>query len=125
MGVFSFVDKMSANEPPIRVRALLTFLSTEEGGRQSPAFSGYRPNHNFGEASGREFYIGQITFARSESILPGESKEVDIEFLNGPGLMDALRSGRSWRIQEGPKLVATATLIEILILPQQSGPRPG
>jgi|GEM_PF-5178204 len=66
-----------------------------------------------------------ITFARSESILPGESKEVDIEFLNGPGLMDALRSGRSWRIQEGPKLVATATLIEILILPQQSGPRPG
>ena len=122
MSAFSFVDKMSANEPPIRVRALLSFLSTEEGGRQTPAFSGYRPNHNFGEASGREFYIGQITFARSESILPGESKEVDIEFLNGPGLM---RSGRSWRIQEGPKLVATATLIEILILPQQSGPRPG
>ena len=65
MGAFSFVDKMSANEPPIRVRALLSFLSTEEGGRQTPAFSGYRPNHNFGEASGREFYIGQITFARS------------------------------------------------------------
>jgi translation elongation factor EF-Tu-like GTPase len=125
MSAFSFVDKMAPNEPPIRVRALLSFLSTEEGGRQTPAFSGYRPNHNFGEASGREFYIGQITFARSESILPGESKEVDIEFLNGPGLMDALRSGGPWRIQEGPKLVATATLIEILVLPQQSGPRPG
>jgi translation elongation factor EF-Tu-like GTPase len=125
VGAFSFVDKMSANEPPIRVRALLSLLPTGEGGRQSPAFSGYRPNHNFGEVSGREFYIGEITFARSESILPGESKEVDIEFINGPGLMDALRSGRSWRIQEGPKLVATAILIEILGLPDQSGPRPG
>jgi translation elongation factor EF-Tu-like GTPase len=124
MSAFSFVDKITANQPSIRVRASLSFLSTEEGGRQTPAFSGYRPNHNFGEPSGREFYIGQITFERSESILPGESKEVGIEFLNGPGLMDALRSGRPWRIQEGPKLVATATLIEILVLPQQSGPRP-
>jgi translation elongation factor EF-Tu-like GTPase len=125
VSAFTFVDKMSANEPPIKIRALLSFLSTEEGGRQTPAFSRYRPNHNFGEASGREFYVGQITFAPGESILPGESKEVDIEFLNGPGLMDALQSGRPWRIQEGPKLVATATLIEILVLPQQSGPRPG
>ena len=116
---------MSANEPPIKGSSFAFFLSTEEGGRQTPAFSGYRPNHNFGEASGREFYIGQITFERSESILPGESREVDIVFLSGPGLMDALRSGRPWRIQEGPKLLATATLIEILVLPQQSGPRPG
>ena len=118
MSAFSFVDKMLANEPPIRVRALLSFLSTEEGGRQTPVFSGYRPNHNFGEAGGREFYVGRITFARSESILPAESKEVDIVFLNGPGLMDALRSGRPWRIQEGAKLVATAALIEILEPPQ-------
>lgn len=66
MSAFSFVDKMSANEPPIRVRALLSFLSTEEGGRQTPAFSGYRPNHNFGEASGREFYIGQRRKCRVE-----------------------------------------------------------
>ena len=114
MSAFSFVDKMSANEPPIRVRALLSFLSTEEGGRQTPAFSGYRPNHNFGEPSGREFYVGQITFAPMESIKPGESGEVDIEFLNGPGLMEAVQSGQPWRIQEGPTLVATATLIDFL-----------
>jgi hypothetical protein len=61
--------------------------------------------------------MGQITFALSESIKPRESKEVDIEFLNGPGLMDALKSGRPWRIQEGPKFVATAALINILERP--------
>ncbi len=92
---------------------MLSFLSTEEGGRKTEAFSGYRPNHNFGEPSGREFYVGQITFPLNESIKPGQSKKVDIEFLNGPGLMDALRSGKPWRIQEGPTLVATAELIEI------------
>jgi translation elongation factor EF-Tu-like GTPase len=66
---------------------MLSFLSTEEGGRKTEAFSGYRPNHNFGEPSVREFYVGQITFPLNESIKPGQSKEVDIEFLNGPGLM--------------------------------------
>jgi translation elongation factor EF-Tu-like GTPase len=92
---------------------MLSFLSTEEGGRKTEAFSGYRPNHNFGEPSGREFYVDQIIFPLNESIKPGQSKKVDIEFLNGPGLMDALRSGKPWRIQEWPKLVATAELIEI------------
>ena len=92
---------------------MLSFLSTEEGGRKTEAFSGYRPNHNFGGPSAREFYVGQITFPLDESLKPGQSKEVEIEFLNGPGLMDSLRSGKPWRIQEGPKLVATAALIEI------------
>jgi translation elongation factor EF-Tu-like GTPase len=117
MSAFRFADRISRGAPSIRVRAMLSFLSTEEGGRKTEAFSGYRPNHNFGAANGREFYVGQITFALNESIRPGESKEVEIEFLNGPGLMDALQSGRPWRIQEGPKLVATATLIEILVRP--------
>ena len=114
MSAFIFADKISPGEPSIKVRAMLSFLSTEEGGRKTEAFSGYRPNHNFGEPSGREFYAGQITFAPRESIKPGESGEVDIEFLNGPGLMEAVQSGQPWRIQEGPTLVATATLIDFL-----------
>jgi translation elongation factor EF-Tu-like GTPase len=93
---------------------MLSFLSTEKGGRKTEARSGYRQNHNFGLPSGREFYMGEITFAQNESINPGESKEVSIKFINGPGLINALQSGRPWRIQEGPKLVATAVLIEIL-----------
>jgi len=114
MSAFFFADKISPGEPSIKVRAMLSFLSMEEGGRKTGAYSGYRPNHNFGEPSGREFYVGQITFAPSETIKPGESREVDIEFLNGPGLMEALQSGRAWRIQEGPTLVAMATLIDFV-----------
>jgi len=60
------------------------------------------------------FMLAKSLFPLDESMKPGHSKEVEIEFLNGPGLMDSLRSGKPWRIQEGPKLVATAALIEIL-----------
>ena len=117
MNAFIFADTISQGQPSVRVRAMLSFLSTEEGGRKTEAFSEYRPNHNFGEPNGREFYVSQITFSLNESIKPGESKEVEIEFLNGPGLMDALQSGRPWRTQEGPRLVATAALIDILVTP--------
>jgi hypothetical protein len=41
-------------------------LRTEDGGRRTGIRSGYRPNHNFGPAEGRTFYIGQIDF-------PGET----------------------------------------------------
>ena len=51
MSAFSFADRISPGAPSIRVRAMLSFLSTEEGGRKTEAFSGYRPNHNFGEAN--------------------------------------------------------------------------
>jgi translation elongation factor EF-Tu-like GTPase len=115
MSVHSFVDRVPPKpEPPVKVRALLSFLPSDDGGRNSPAYSGYRPNHNFGRPDNREFYIGQVTFGANETIKPGESKEVQIEFINGPGLLEALKSGRPWRIQEGPRLVATAKLLDIL-----------
>lgn len=33
----------------LRIEAAVTFLATEEGGRQTPVFSGYRPDAWFGQ----------------------------------------------------------------------------
>jgi len=89
-------------------------LRSDEGGRTGGIRSGYRPNHNFGEADDQVFYIGQIEFEGRETIEPGESREVLVTFISGPGLELALQPGRRWRIQEGPRLVATAVLLEVL-----------
>lgn len=115
MPTFAFTDLMyREKKPPLKVRATLSFLSTEEGGRNAGVLSGYRPNHNFGLPDGREFYIGQVDFELGQMIQPGESREVSICFIQGPGLIDKLQLGQTWRIQEGPKLVAIGEVLEIM-----------
>ncbi len=100
--------------PSLRVRARLQMLRTDEGGRRIGISSGLRPNHNFGDAMAREFYIGQITVSDDARVDPGETGDVIVEFLNGPGLSALLTVGRTWRIQEGPHLVARAEVLELL-----------
>jgi len=115
MGAFAFVDLFDKDrKPPLRVKALISMLRTEDGGRRNGIRSGYRPNHNFGPPDGRRFYIGQVDFEGGGTIEPGESLEALVTFLSGPGLKDVLVPGRLWRIQEGPKLVATGTVNEVL-----------
>jgi hypothetical protein len=98
----------------INVRALITFLASHEGGRTSDVRSTYRPLHNFGEPDNREMWFGQIRLDENDKISPGESREVLVQFNAEPALVAELKPGRTWRIQEGPQLVATAKVIEIL-----------
>ena len=94
-----------------RVKAVIRLLSPEEGGRQVPVGSGYRPNHNFGNPQSNQFYIGQIEVPENTWIHPGETHDLTITFLPGPGLSELLQVGRTWRIQEGSKLVARGQVL--------------
>jgi translation elongation factor EF-Tu-like GTPase len=100
--------------PEVRVRATVTLLGSAHRGRTSRPGARWRPNHNFGGADGTSFYIGQVEFDSGEGIEPGESAAALVRFLDGPGLREALQPGRTWRIQEGPTLVGTATVSEVL-----------
>ena len=114
MKAFAFVDLMDNDtSPPITVLARLRLLSTEEGGRRAGIRTGYRPNHNFGPADGCEFYIGQVDFTDREVIAPGESADIAVRFISGPGLRAHLKVGCTWRIQEGPKLVGIAGATQV------------
>ena len=100
----------------VRVRALIEFLTTEEGGRTSPLTGGgsYRPNHNFFGADDRNMCIGFIELAEGEQVAPGETIEKDINLLTWPAVAREIREGREWRIQEGGKLVAIGTILKVL-----------
>jgi elongation factor Tu len=110
MEVISYIDALEPGEP-IRVIARVTFLSIEEGGKTRAVTKGYRPNHNFGEPEENKFYIGQIEVPENAWIQPGETHDLGITFLRGPGLSELLKLGRVWRIQEGSKLVARAEIL--------------
>jgi translation elongation factor EF-Tu-like GTPase len=114
VNVFIATDIMYRDKrPAVRVRAILSVLASEEGGRRIDRRHSWRPNHNFGSPDGRSFYIGQVEFG-SDALNPGETREVFVEFLDGPGLRENLQSGRTWRIQEGAKLIAAAKVVEVV-----------
>ena len=115
VSVFGYSDLFYTDRRPgINVRASVTLVPTAPCGRRSDAHVRWRPNHNFGAPDGRAFYVGQVEFESADTIEPGETLEVLIRFLDGPGLREHLQPGRTWRIQEGPNLIATANLTEVL-----------
>lgn len=115
MSAFAYHDLMySDSRPQVRVRATLTLLDSVSNGRTSRPGVRWRPNHNFGLPEGRAFYIGQVEFDSRETIQPGETHDVLVRFFDGPGLREQLQPGRAWRVQEGPNLVATAMVTEVL-----------
>jgi hypothetical protein len=104
------IDLMySDRRPVVDVRATVSLLSSVETGRCND----WRPRHNFGPPDSHFFYIGKIDLG-SKPINPGETRQVLVRFLDGPGLRDNLRPGRTWRIQEGSNLIATAEVVELV-----------
>ena len=117
MSAFFYKDLMyTGAHSALCVRATLTLLSQVKHGSRSDHEVRWRPNHNFGPPDSRDFYIGQVEFeaTASSTIEPGETRKVLVRFIDGPGLRDLLHTGRSWRIQEGPNLIATASVIEVV-----------
>jgi elongation factor Tu len=111
---FTFFDELRpAGDEPIRVLARVHVLAAADGGRRRPFTAKYRPNHNFGGAENRNFFIGQVEVPEGEWIYPGETRELTITFLNALDLREQLTPGRQWRIQEGSRLVATAELLSL------------
>lgn len=100
----------------VRVEARIYFLPTEQGGRSTPLHGGgsYRPNHNFFGPEDREMCVGFIELEEGKQVLPGDTIETAITLWIFPAIKSAIREGREWRIQEGPKLVATGTILRVL-----------
>lgn len=114
MNAFAYRDLFYTDtRPALDVRAKLTLLPETLSARRSNQEARWRPNHNFGPAEGRDFYIGQVEFDSVDTIEPGQTIHVLIRFFDGPGLREQLVPGRSWRVQEGPNLVATASVVSI------------
>ena len=98
----------------ISVRANIRLLPTTESGRKSPICGSYRPNHNFFGPESRLMTIGHIDLPEGVELHPGESMELTVRFVNWPGLGREFYPGREWRIQQGLRLIAFGTMIEVL-----------
>lgn len=58
--------------------------------------------------------MGFIDLPPNQHVSPGETLQADIDLLIYPAVKPEIKPGRKWRIQEGGKLVAVGTILEVL-----------
>jgi translation elongation factor EF-Tu-like GTPase len=108
---------MPENEKWYRIHILAKFhllLTRESSGRRTGITTGYRPNHNFGDASNNEMRMGQIKIPDDRWIEPGETMMVNVNFIMPEGFVIDLQPGLSWRIQEGRRHVGNGKVIRLI-----------
>lgn len=90
----------------------------EEGGRQSPIASGYRPPLDFGITgqSGEKVYNDAALFPENQDqIFPGQRGTVRVKVLHPELLRDRLHPGVTFDVTEGPRrIVGHGTIIQVI-----------
>ena len=91
----------------LTISAKMYFLSPEEGGRQTPIFSGYRPALYFGEKQ----TDGAIILTSGDRPVPGTECEVVIKLLHPAHLGDALKPMALFEVREGSRVVGRGQVL--------------
>ena len=92
--------------------AELTYLSTEQGGRKTPANSGYRPDIKV------DFFemktCGIQTFIEKNVVLPGETVNAKIKIIASDYFANLLTEGMKFEFMEGPILIGIGEIKNII-----------
>ncbi len=92
------------------VEAIVTYLSTEDGGRKSAMFEGFSPNHLI-----MDDYLtsSQHEFLDKEIVEPGDAVRANIWFLTPDIYPGTLWVGRKITVQEASHVIGSAEIIKI------------
>lgn len=92
--------------------AILTYKTVEQGGRKTPAHSGYRPQVKFDFEEMQT--SGQQTFVNKDIVYPGETVEAKIKILSVDHFANCLTEGMEFEFREGYKIIGTGIIKKIL-----------
>jgi len=91
--------------------ARLKYRTTEEGGRRTPAVSGYRPAVKFPFSD--LLTSGQQIFLDKEKVYPGDTVTAEISIISIDHFKYKLSVGQRFDFREGPNIIGTGEIIEI------------
>jgi len=94
------------------IEAEITLLTTEEGGRQTPAFSGYRSQFYY---DGHDWDAVQNYIGVTE-VYPGQTVTAELAFLNPQCHVEKLFPGKEFLLREGQRVVGRGKVTKILNL---------
>ena len=95
------------------IEAEITFLTIEEGGRKTPAFSGYRPQFYY---DGQDWDAIQNYVGAVEPVYPGQTVTALLSFLSPQYHVGKLYPGKEFLIREGQRVVGRGKVTKILDL---------
>ena len=102
------------------IEAEITLTATEEGGRTSPARSGYRPQFYY---DGHDWDAVQ-TYEGVEWVDPGQTARAYLSFASPECQVGKLYPGKAFLLREGTRVVGRGRVIKILGL-EESAKRKG
>ena len=92
--------------------AELTYFTTEQSGRKTPATSGYRPQVKFDFTEKQT--SGQQTFIDKEIVYPGNKVLAKIKVVSPHFFVDNLEEGMKFEFREGDRIIGTGELKNII-----------
>ena len=108
----------------LRFEAELAVLPTAEDRRQTPVFSGYRPDAWFGATeAGARVLQGILVEFPDDEIRPGETRAATVTVRVPDGLQDygiTLEQGSTFEVQEGARIVTRGHVVRMLDLEENS-----
>ena len=96
---------------PPDIEAEIHFFLTEEGGRERPCASGYRPNHDFGIEG--MLNDAEHRYVDAERALPGNTVTAHLWFAKPEYQLGRLRQGFEFTVQEGARIVGRGRVTKI------------
>ncbi|HZX59156.1 MAG TPA: hypothetical protein VFE54_10530 [Mucilaginibacter sp.] len=101
---------MTVHRTAYQFKALLTLFPTVNGGRKKPVYDHYRPSFSFGSSN---HFSGEVSFVDLDELLPGGTAMAIIKLLPSRNIRQNLKSGDSFTILDGDKIVGTGVIQEI------------
>lgn len=101
---------------PKDIEVEIEFLRHEHGGRETPAFSGYRPQffYNGNDWDAVHKYIG------TETVAPGERVKAYLAFLSPQEHEGKVYPSMPFLVREGNRAVGFGTVLKIIDLPKSA-----
>lgn len=101
---------------PKDIEAKIYFLTSEEGGRSTPAFTGYRPQFYYDNHDWDASHI----YPDVEAVNPGETVRAYLGFLSPQEHVGKVYVGMEFLIREGARTVGKGTITKIIELEQSA-----
>ena len=110
--VEAFLDFYNQEFKKVDFIAELTYFTTEQSGRKTPATSGYRPQVKFDFTEKQT--SGQQIFIDKEIVYPGDKVLAKIKVLSPHFFADNLEDGMKFEFREGATIIGTGELKNII-----------
>ena len=101
---------------PPDIEAEIRFLTSEEGGRHTPVWSGYRPQFYY---DGHDWDAHQ-EYPDVEWVHPGETARTLLWFLSPDAHLDRVQVGMEFEVREGARAVGRGRVTKILNLAESA-----